>query len=208
MVTGRDDSLRLAVVLAGHRGDEEFARAHLHDADPTVRAAAVSALSRMERLTAADVLTALDDPAPSVRRRAARASAQGALVAAWPPDWPDLRTRLIARLSDPEPLVVEMSCWALGEREDAAATGVLSTVATEHPDLRCRESAVAALGAIGDPAGLPAVIAALGGRPTLRRRAAVALAGFDGDEADQALRACLQDRDWQVRQVAEALLRD
>ena len=65
---------------------------------------------------------------------------------------------------------------------------------------------MAALGAIGDSAGLPAVLAALDDKPAVRRRAAVALAAFDGPSVEAALRRCLDDRDWQVRQVAEDLL--
>ena len=65
---------------------------------------------------------------------------------------------------------------------------------------------MAALGAIGDPAGLSAVVAALEDKPAIRRRAAVALAAFEGPEVETALRRCLEDRDWQVRQVAEDLL--
>jgi len=75
-----------------------------------------------------------------------------------------------------------------------------------HDDPLCREAAVAALGAIGDRAGLPAVLAALDDKPAIRRRAAVALAAFEGPEVDAALKRCLDDRDWQVRQVAEDLL--
>ena len=55
-------------------------------------------------------------------------------------------------------------------------------------------------------AGLPAVLAALEDKPAIRRRAAVALAAFEGPEVEAALRRCLEDRDWQVRQVAEDLL--
>jgi len=65
---------------------------------------------------------------------------------------------------------------------------------------------VAAIGAIGDPVGLPAVLAALGERATIRRRAVVALAAFDGPEVDAALARALTDRDRQVRQAAEDLL--
>ncbi len=65
---------------------------------------------------------------------------------------------------------------------------------------------MAALGAIGDPAGLPAVLTALGDKPTVRRRATVALAGFDDPRVDPALRQAALDRDWQVRQAAEELL--
>ncbi len=65
---------------------------------------------------------------------------------------------------------------------------------------------MAALGAIGDRRGLAAVIGALDDKPAIRRRAAAALAGFDDPAADAALERCLEDRDWQVRQVAEDLL--
>jgi hypothetical protein len=34
----------------------------------------------------------------------------------------------------------------------------------------------------------------------------LALAPFDGPEVEEALRAALEDRDWQVRQAAEDLL--
>ena len=63
-------------------------------------------------------------------------------------------------------------------------------------------------GAIGDERALPAVLAALEDRPAVRRRAAIALAAFEDPTAEEGLRRCLQDRDWQVRQVAEELLDD
>jgi len=66
---------------------------------------------------------------------------------------------------------------------------------------------VAALGAIGDPAGLPAILAALEDRPAVRRRAVIALAPFEGREVQEALERALGDRDWQVRQAAEDQLR-
>ena len=65
---------------------------------------------------------------------------------------------------------------------------------------------MASLGAIGDERGRDAVLAALADVPAVRRRAVVALAAFDGDEVDTALRARLGDRDWQVRQAAEDVL--
>src|SRR5437762_1926107 len=83
-------------------------------------------------------------------------------------------------------------------RRDAALAG--------HADALCREAAVAALGAIGDPAGLPAILRATTDKPAIRRRAVLALAPFDGPEVDAALQRALTDRDWQVRQAAEDLL--
>ncbi len=77
--------------------------------------------------------------------------------------------------------------------------------ATLHVEPLCREAAVAALGSLRSPAGLPAVLAALEDKPAVRRRAVVALAGFDGPEVDAALAKAAGDVDWQVRQVAEDL---
>jgi hypothetical protein len=51
------------------------------------------------------------------------------------------------------------------------------------------------------------VLAALGDRPAVRRRAVLALAAYDGDEVRAALHHASGDRDWQVRQAAEDLLR-
>lgn len=190
------------VIVAGHLGDAAVARGALEDPDPAVRAAAVGALARAGALLVADVTSALEDPSPLVRRRAcqeaagvggrgSRATLPGALAGA---------------LRDGDPLVVEAACWAIGERRPAGSVGGLLEVASGHPDARCREAAVGALGALGDPAGLPGVLGALDDKVTVRRRAAVALAAFDGPDVDEALQRCLADHDWQVRQAAEVLL--
>ena len=65
---------------------------------------------------------------------------------------------------------------------------------------------MAALGALGDPGGLEAVLAACRDKPAIRRRAVLALAAFEGPAVDGALRAALDDKDWQTRQAAEDLL--
>ena len=57
-----------------------------------------------------------------------------------------------------------------------------------------------------DPKRTPGDGASLTDRPTVRRRAVVALAAFDGPEVETALQQARQDRDWQVRQAVEALL--
>jgi HEAT repeat protein len=87
---------------------------------------------------------------------------------------------------------------------DTAVRALMAT-ATSHPEPLCREAAVAALGSLRSPAGLPAVLAALEDKPAVRRRAVVALAGFEGPEVDAALAKAAGDVDWQVRQVAEDL---
>ncbi|MEO5679638.1 MAG: HEAT repeat domain-containing protein [Acidimicrobiales bacterium] len=191
------DDLR-AAALAGHRGDAARARVLVAGPHPEVRAAALGALARMgDDAVGPAVLAALADPAPAVRRRAAELAAMVTHVGI---------ADLIAVLADPEPLVVEAACWALGEREDPEAVGALVATAGGHDDPLVREAAVAALGAIGDERGLPAVLAATGDKPAVRRRAVLALAPFEGPEVDVALARALQDRDWQVRQAAEDLL--
>lgn len=186
---------RRAAALAGHSGDEERARALLSDPAAAVRATALGALARMRSATAADVAAALADQDAAVRRRACEVAAPLGLV--------DLRPVL----ADPNPGVVEAAAWALGEREAEAADSVdaLAALATGHDDPLCREAAVAALGAIGDARGLPAILSATADKAAVRRRAVIALAAFSGAEVDAALRAALGDRDWQVRQAAEDL---
>ena len=72
-----------------------------------------------------------------------------------------------------------------------------------------RESAVAALGAIGDAAG-STPSSPPRDKPAIRRRAVLALAPFlDPDHAGPRVAAALRradDRDWQVRQAAEDLV--
>jgi HEAT repeat protein len=181
--------------VAGHTGDETTARALLDDASPGVRATALGALARMDAATDADVTAALSDPVAHVRRRACEVAVAHADI--------DLRPLL----TDVDPMVVEAAAWALGERGEAASDAVddLAAVAVAHDDPLCREAAVAALGAVGDARGLPAVLAATTDKPAVRRRAVIALTPFDGPEVTAALTRALQDRDWQVRQAAEDL---
>lgn len=188
---------------AGHIGDETAARAALHDAEATVRATALGALVRMGRATELDASAVMADPSSAARRYAAELA----------PSFPAARVAsndatvamLVRLLDDAVPEVVEVVCYALGELEDPSVTAALAEIALRHDDVLCRESAVAALGAIGDPAGLPAILQSFGDKATVRRRAVIALAAFEGPEVDQALGAALEDRDWQVRQTAEDL---
>ena len=189
---------RREVARAGHEGDEPTARAALADDDPAIRATAIGALERLGALTDADLGAALVDPAPDVRRRACEATA------ARPGD---AGVALLPLLADADPSVVEVAAWASGERTppEPGVVAVLADLTTGHEDALVREAAVAALGAIGDAAGLPAILTATQDKATVRRRAVLALAPFEGDEVEAALARAREDRDWQVRQAAEDL---
>jgi HEAT repeat protein len=115
---------------------------------------------------------------------------------------------LLPLLNDDDPMVAEMAAWSCGEHEKVsdAIMERLIAMTTGHSEPLVREAAVAALGAIGDDRGLPAILSACGDKPAIRRRAILALAPFDGPEVDAALDQAMQDRDWQVRQAAEDLL--
>lgn len=200
-ITGETARRRREVALAGHRGDRAVARAGLDHDDPRVRATALGALHRLGVLDGAALGAGLDDRSPVVRRRALT------LAAGVPGDRPP---RVLHLLGDPDPVVAETAAWASGERRPAepGAAAVLARTATDHPEHLVREAAVAAIGAVGDPVGLPALLAARRERATIRRRAVLALAAFDGPEVDDALDRALGDRDRQVRQAAEDLLAD
>jgi HEAT repeat protein len=180
------------------------------DPDARVRIAALGALARRAPKTTARTAwrRATSDHEASVRRRAAELAplldtrATRAVMV----------TRLLVLLDDADALVAEVAAFALGElgSRDPSGLGAPSALAratTEHPDPLVREAAVAALGAIGDPASLPAVIAATHDRPPIRRRAVLALAAFEGPEVEAAIRHALTDPDWQVRQAGEDLTR-
>jgi HEAT repeat protein len=200
VTAGHDDPARRrrAAAESGHTGEQATARPLLDDPDPGVRATALGALARMGSVTADDVCRALTDSDAGVRRRACHVAAQLPALA---------ETELIACLDDPDPTVVETAAWALGERGHAAPaiTERLSSIATTHDEPLCRESAIAALGAIGDERGLPAILAGTRDRATVRRRAIIALTPFSGADVDAALRLAKDDKDWQVRQAAEDL---
>ena len=189
-----------AAALAGHTGDTAAARALVADADPSVRATAIGALERLGALGADDLDAALSDPAARVRARACEA------VALLPGDAPP---GLLPALSDEDASVVEVAAWASGERQppEPGVVARLAMLTVDHADALVREAAVAALGAIGDSAGLPMILRALDDKATVRRRAVIALAPFDGPEVDAALARSRTDRDWQVRQAAEDLSR-
>ncbi|HEV3268643.1 MAG TPA: HEAT repeat domain-containing protein [Acidimicrobiales bacterium] len=118
---------------------------------------------------------------------------------------PSVLVEVNVLLGDDDALVVEAAAFALGEHLDVNAVEALCVVATTHEDARCRESAIAALGAIGDDRARSTIIASLKDKPPIRRRAIVALANFEGPDIDAALDEAGEDRDWQVRSAVSQL---
>ncbi|WP_419842350.1 hypothetical protein [Candidatus Poriferisodalis sp.] len=142
-MNGTDEaySRRLTAVVAGHRGDARLAESLLDDVDAGVRGAALGALARCGTLGVEQVRRALDDESAAVRRRAAEVAPPG--------------VALVQLLSDTDSSVVEAAAAALGERSwDFGAVAALCRVAADHSEPLCRESAIAALGALA--AGLDA----------------------------------------------------
>ena len=186
---------RRDAVIAGHVGDENTVRAAKSAQDPRVRASALGALDRMGALSDEELQDALGDPSPTVRMRAA------ALTVGRPKVSPG------SMLDDASDDVVETAAWACGERDpiDLETVSRLAELTTGHSNPLVREAAVAALGAIGHPAGLDAILEATTDKVAVRRRAVLALAPFDGPEVEAALERASQDRDWQTRDAAELL---
>ncbi len=203
------------MAIAGHARDLPTINEGLGSPDPAVRASALTAADRADALDLATLRTFLDDVDASVRYRAIQLAARRS-------DGVDLAKRLTEFLSknggrsdleDSEVTsdadLAEVAAFALGELDLAGvpkqdAVRLLEEQALHHGDPLCREAAVAALGALG--AGLETILAAAEDIATVRRRATLALAPFEGPEVDAALEAALGDRDWQVRQAAEDLV--
>jgi HEAT repeat protein len=187
---------REAVLEAAESGDIATLRAHLDAPHDRARASALRALGDANAIEAEDLALGATDPSFRVRRALAQLAAVNAGV------------DLARLLGDGDSTVVEVACWAAGERGPLGAPllDALIGICVDHEDALCREAAVAALGAIGDGRALPTILEATKDRATVRRRAVLALAPFDGPEVQTTLEHALQDRDWQVRQAAEDLL--
>ena len=195
-----DLSHREQVLLAGGDRSEEarsLVDAALGDPDDRVRATALGALARQGRLAPPAVIAGLDDPSPLVRIRAAQLAVDVG---------DEVVPSLLGLLEDASHVAVA-ALVALADRSASASVPAVVAVAETTTDPLVLEEAVATLGALGDPAGLPVVLAATEGRPALRRRTVAALGGFDGEAVESALDRLAQDRDWQVRQAVAMLRR-
>jgi HEAT repeat protein len=191
-----------ALLRAGFGQGEDVASLIRTNLDSPVARHRVLALRsgvRQSLLSVDDWIAALDDDDLDVRREALNLWAQVDLT--------DDRifASVMHALDDADALVVDGAVFALAEHLYVPAVDALSRIAREHDDARCRESAVAALGAIGDDRGRAAVLAALDDKPAVRRRAIVALTNFEGPDIDEALERARDDRDWQVRAAVDQL---
>jgi len=142
---------------------------------------------------------ALGDGNVEIRREALQQFAHA------PIDDDSLLALVVGMLEESDDLVVEAAAFALGEHLCVNAVVELCAVATNHQDARCRESAVAALGAIGDDRARKTIMHALTDKPAVRRRAIVALSNFEGPDVEAALDLARDDRDWQVRSAVTQL---
>jgi HEAT repeat protein len=174
----------------------------ISDDDPRVRIGALGSLARRRALSPSVIVSALDDPTPAVRQRAAQLAhlTNG-------DDDPELDEALLSALHDAIPLCVVAALEAIATRGGLGAVDRVIELATGAADPLVLEEAVATLASLGDRRGLPAVLAATHGRPALRRRSVSALGAFDGAEVEEALDRLAQDRDWQVRQAVAMLRR-
>ena len=200
-LTGSGDrSQRIRTALSGYQGDEQQARNSFGSSDASTRRLAIGALERLGCLEPSDLVTALEDPDPSVRRRAAEASAKVPEI--------DLRPLL----ADPISSVSEAAAFAIGEQMAVDSIELLIEMAAGHEDPLCRESAIAALGALttldhGDrDAILQCLLSAMTDRPQIRRRAVLGLFQFDEAIAHEALTSALSAKDRQVRAAVGDLL--
>jgi HEAT repeat protein len=199
------ESIDVAIVRAGFAlGDDyvDVLRTNLHSADPRHRILALRGIVRRDLITPQDWMTAMGDENVDVRREALNQIAHVTIS-------DDEVMRAVAHcLDDEDALVVDGAIFALGEHLYVAAVEKMCVIATSHDDARCRESAIAALGAIGDDRARPAILAALDDKPPVRRRAIVALSNFEGPDIEAALARASEDRDWQVRAAVNQLGRD
>jgi HEAT repeat protein len=199
------ESIDVALLRAGFAlGDDyvEVLRTNLHSAVARHRVLALRGAVRQGLVTSEDWRAAFGDRDVDVRREALNQVAHAAI------DDDDVVAAIVRLLDDDDALVVDGAVFALGEHLYVPAVEKMCLIATTHEDARCRESAIAALGAIGDDRARPAILAALDDKPPVRRRAIVALSNFEGPDIEAALARASEDRDWQVRAAVNQLGRD
>lgn len=191
--------------------------AGLDHPEDSVRTVAVGAAARCGLLTPQLLDRLLEDRSGRVRRRAIAASeAVGELN--------EILARHISNLLEDDDLSVAIASldavarngWLdrLGQVCDLARNAPTAireqsvvTIAELHQQGGADQTpSSVTLGDVGPADEAVVIAAALGDVATVRRRAVAALAAFDTTAAEEALRAGLNDRDLQVRQICEDLL--
>ena len=185
--------IRQRIIELSLNGEFQLVTEYLEHPEPDVRATALRVLDNEGKLEKGIVERSLSDSAFKVRNALAYLISRNR-------DIPAMKFLL-----DVDAEIVEVACWGIGERGDASAEvlAVLQSITESHSDSLCRESAVAALGALGNRDALGSILKAVEDIATVRRRAVLALAPFDGPEVELAIAKALEDRDWQGRQAAE-----
>jgi HEAT repeat protein len=108
---------------------------------------------------------------------------------------------------DPDPTVRECLATAYGEIDSVDAVRWLSFAARDDSDRHVKEAATAALGAIGNNAGLETLLLLINdGPPQVRRRAIAAITVFDDERVEPAIRRAALDRNPGVREAAEMVV--
>ena len=185
--------IRQRIIELSLNGEFQLVTEYLEHPEPDVRATALRVLDNEGKLEKGILERSLSDSAFKVRNAIAYLISRNR-------DIPAMKFLL-----DEDAEIVEIACWGVGERGDTSAEilDVLQSITESHSDSLCRESAVAALGALGNRDALGSILKAVEDIATVRRRAVLALAPFDGPEVELAIAKALEDRDWQVRQAAE-----
>jgi HEAT repeat protein len=199
------ESIDESLLRAGFAIGDDYAlvlRSNLESSVARHRILALRGIVRQHLAHADDWRRALSDSDVDVRREALNQIAHVDI------DDTEVFDAVVRSLEDDDALVVDGAVFALGEHLYVPAVERLCEIAANHDDARCRESAVAALGAIGDDRARPVILAALTDKPPVRRRAIVALSNFEGPDIEEALERASQDRDWQVRAAVNQLGRD
>lgn len=168
---------------------------------PRARILGLRGLARADELSEDDWTTLCADPESEVRREALSEMGARGRCRITP-------AQLIELLDDPDALVAEAAAYVAGECLVMECEAALINIVSTHEDARCRETAVVALGSLGKDSSRATIVAALVDKPTVRRRAIVALANFEGDDIEEALDRAADDRDWQVRSAVELLRRN
>ena len=199
------ESIEESLLRAGFALGDDYVgvlRTNLRSPLARRRILALRGVVRQNLVASDDWRLALADPDVDVRREALNQIAHAEI------EDDAIYVALMVLLNDDDALVVDGAVFALGEHLFVGAVDQMCVIATSHEDARCRESAIAALGAIGDDRARPAILAALDDKPPVRRRAIVALSNFEGPDIDEALARASEDRDWQVRAAVNQLGRD